>query len=108
MLVKVDYNTFRMRYVLGSTAVFVQEDDNVWNFYAQEGVVTIKCTVHKSEKVEENIMFMERLLNSGHSNNIIRVLEADDGYGNKEKEVPQLEETPYSDPAKPPVEQDEE
>jgi len=77
MMVRVDYNLFRQRFLLTSGTVFVQEDDKVWNLYAQEGVVTIKCTVEKSEKVEENIMFIERLTNSGHANNIIRVLEAD-------------------------------
>ena len=97
MLVRVDFNTFRLRF-LPSGTIFVHEDDKVWNLFAQEGVVTIKCTVEKSKQVEQNIMFMERLLNSGHGNNIIKVMEADDGYGNKPEIVPQVEETKYSEP----------
>ena len=108
MLVKIDFNTFRLRYLLTTNTVFVEEDDNVWNFYTQDKFIIVKCTVEKSEKVEENIMFIERLTNSGHQQNIIKVIEADDGYGNKEKEVPQIEETEYPDAQDNSSEQDEE
>ena len=95
MLVRVDFNTFRTKYLMTTNTVFMFEDENMWNLYTQDLFIIVKCSVEKSESAEQNIMWVERLLNSGHQNNIIRVLEADDGYGNKPKQVPQLEVTKY-------------
>jgi len=99
MLVRVDYNTFRQKYLLTTNTVFVHETKDVWTFYSQDLFIIVKCTVEKSASTEENIMFIERLVNSGHQNNIIKVLDADDGYGNTGIEVPQTEETEYPEAA---------
>ena len=95
MLVRVDYNTFRQKYLMTTNTVFVHETIESWSFFTQDLFIIVKCVVEKSPQMEENIMFIERLVNSGHQNNIIKVLDADDGYGNKGEPQPQLEETEY-------------
>jgi Protein of unknown function (DUF5661) len=63
MKAKVEWNDFRMRFLTRNT-VFVEENDTAWIFLTWEGPLGIECLVPKSERAEDNIMFIERNFSS--------------------------------------------
>lgn len=70
MIFIVEWETFHARYFKQHT-IYVYEDDSVFTMYTYDGIFTIKSTVEKREDQSENMMFIERYLNS--ESNIVRV-----------------------------------
>ena len=61
--VEIDWYTFQQKY-LSTNRIFVIENDMDWTLYTNDEIFTIKCIVEKYADQTENIMFVERYLNS--------------------------------------------
>lgn len=93
----VDWTNFKTRSPAGNIYVF--ETETQWDFYSViQGSEVMKCSVAKSEKPEENMMFVERNISS--KPNIIRCLKVIDSSMEKEIPVEQIAEVEPNNPPK--------
>ena len=76
MIVIINWNIFHLKF-FNQNAIYVQENENDWTLYTQDSFIIVKCIVKKSENSEENIMFVQRYLDS--SQNIIKVEDINEG-----------------------------
>ena len=92
MLYLVDWNTFVRHFIAQGSRFYVKENEDSWDCYAGGEHSTIKCSIQKSQSMEENIMFKERHFYTKTNCIFVQdVIEKEIG----EKIVPQIEETEY-------------
>jgi len=79
---------FQTQYLMGNP-IFLYETEERWCFYAYEGPYQVKCFVEKGERIEENIMFVDRYIMSNQNVTRVKDIETDEV---KEEEIEEYDE----------------
>ena len=83
MILLLNWDTFRTRFMITSKTIYVHETDDAWEFFTSDDVFTIKAIVEKPENMEDQLLMKQRLQGSAESN-IISVMDVLEGNERKE------------------------
>ncbi len=98
MIFIIDWETFHSRFYVNATTIYVNETEETWDFYTEDGIHTIKCSVTKPLRPEEQALWKSRWVGSQQTN-IISVMDVQDDQPIPEKEQSDLiQDAGYVDP----------
>ena len=60
MIITIDWNQYLGKGYLSKGPNYISEDEDRWEIYTYDGPLIIKAIIEKRERIEENIMFIER------------------------------------------------